>query len=400
VAAIERLLEISDELSSRVVICAAPVDRPLLERVVEETARGSVRFISDSDYHPDRLLDALRAAVSEFKNGRSNRRASGILFYCEVSSLLSSARSGADALAIAEGVVTVQRECGALAVTAVHPASVPNGVDSSFAELHDLWTTDPAQIGRHPSEYSVNASLGALVLDDARGRLALLHRMRESDPGVVHLSDSYRRGFIVVDRELRIRFATRQMDDLLGRSADELVSHPLSICLDGVDLATVRREIVRVEHTGESSPFITSWRLGGGRYEPREITVDPMRQGGRTIGYLLSLGINETVRGPRTVYRDTREELSLTDFVVDDEEIQLDDAINGKESSQITRREHDVLLFVLQGKANKEIAQHLDIAEVTVKKHLTSVYRKLRITNRKELLQSFSVPQSDSEEEG
>jgi DNA-binding CsgD family transcriptional regulator len=45
---------------------------------------------------------------------------------------------------------------------------------------------------------------------------------------------------------------------------------------------------------------------------------------------------------------------------------------------------------------NREIADHLSIAEVTVKKHLTSVYRKLRITSRRELAMSFARPGSES----
>ena len=38
-----------------------------------------------------------------------------------------------------------------------------------------------------------------------------------------------------------------------------------------------------------------------------------------------------------------------------------------------------------RGWTNKEIAEHLDITTRTVKQHLTCVFSKLNITNRKQL---------------
>ena len=41
-----------------------------------------------------------------------------------------------------------------------------------------------------------------------------------------------------------------------------------------------------------------------------------------------------------------------------------------------------MLLLVRDGLANKQIARRLDIAERTVKAHLTSVYQRLGVTDR------------------
>lgn len=49
---------------------------------------------------------------------------------------------------------------------------------------------------------------------------------------------------------------------------------------------------------------------------------------------------------------------------------------------EITPREIEVLKFVAKGKSNKEIAQHLDITEDTVKGHLKSVFAKLGVSDR------------------
>jgi DNA-binding NarL/FixJ family response regulator len=48
----------------------------------------------------------------------------------------------------------------------------------------------------------------------------------------------------------------------------------------------------------------------------------------------------------------------------------------------LTPREHQIALLVGEGACNKEIANRLDIAERTVKAHLTAIFQKLRITDR------------------
>jgi DNA-binding NarL/FixJ family response regulator len=51
----------------------------------------------------------------------------------------------------------------------------------------------------------------------------------------------------------------------------------------------------------------------------------------------------------------------------------------------LTRRERDVLSFVVQGCPNKEIAQRLSVSEETVKHHLTRMFDKVGAANRLEL---------------
>ena len=45
--------------------------------------------------------------------------------------------------------------------------------------------------------------------------------------------------------------------------------------------------------------------------------------------------------------------------------------------SPLTPREMEILNYIAQGKLNKQIAAELDISEQTIKKHLTSMQRKL-----------------------
>lgn len=55
-------------------------------------------------------------------------------------------------------------------------------------------------------------------------------------------------------------------------------------------------------------------------------------------------------------------------------------------SSQLTTREHEIIGLVGEGLKNKSIADRLCISEATVRHHLTSILRKLEVSDRLELL--------------
>ena len=50
----------------------------------------------------------------------------------------------------------------------------------------------------------------------------------------------------------------------------------------------------------------------------------------------------------------------------------------------LTERQMDVLALMMQGKSNKAICRTLDLAEPTVKNHVTAILKALRVTNRTE----------------
>lgn len=53
-----------------------------------------------------------------------------------------------------------------------------------------------------------------------------------------------------------------------------------------------------------------------------------------------------------------------------------------KEGLRLTRREMDVLAFLVKGNSNKDMADNMFISEKTVKNHLTSIFRKLGVKDR------------------
>ncbi len=70
--------------------------------------------------------------------------------------------------------------------------------------------------------------------------------------------------------------------------------------------------------------------------------------------------------------------------VYDDLEL---DTINEKMNTPLTERELEALKLIMKGKANKEIADALFVSINTVKFHLTNIYQKLGVTNKKEALE-------------
>jgi DNA-binding NarL/FixJ family response regulator len=51
---------------------------------------------------------------------------------------------------------------------------------------------------------------------------------------------------------------------------------------------------------------------------------------------------------------------------------------------RLTKRQLDVLALVMQGKSNKAICRILNLAEATVKNHVTAILRALKVSNRTE----------------
>ena len=56
--------------------------------------------------------------------------------------------------------------------------------------------------------------------------------------------------------------------------------------------------------------------------------------------------------------------------------------VKGEEISPLTQREKEILELVAKGDTNSQIAEKLFVREVTVKTHLNSIFRKLKVGNR------------------
>jgi DNA-binding NarL/FixJ family response regulator len=61
-----------------------------------------------------------------------------------------------------------------------------------------------------------------------------------------------------------------------------------------------------------------------------------------------------------------------------------DKALASPEAAGLTERQIDVLALIMQGKNNKTICRMLNLAEPTVKNHVTAILRALKVTSRTE----------------
>ncbi len=57
----------------------------------------------------------------------------------------------------------------------------------------------------------------------------------------------------------------------------------------------------------------------------------------------------------------------------------------------LTGRQADVLALMMQGKSNKAICRRLDLAEATVKNHVTAILKVLEVSNRTEAVLAASA---------
>ena len=60
-----------------------------------------------------------------------------------------------------------------------------------------------------------------------------------------------------------------------------------------------------------------------------------------------------------------------------------------KNHAKLTPREQEVMVHIIQGRRNKEIAQLLFISQATVRNHLTAIREKLGVSTRTEAVFKF-----------
>lgn len=110
-----------------------------------------------------------------------------------------------------------------------------------------------------------------------------------------------------------------------------------------------------------------------------------------------ALGIVSVNDGPNTLIKAIKKvsmgEAWVDRFLVADilhnisttEELEPEDA-DAQKIAELTSRERDIIKLIGKGYKNRQIAEELSLSETTVRHHLTSVYHKLSVTSRLELL--------------
>ena len=59
----------------------------------------------------------------------------------------------------------------------------------------------------------------------------------------------------------------------------------------------------------------------------------------------------------------------------------------------LSKRESEVVILVVQGLTNRQVADQLCVAEKTVKFHLTNVYKRMKISRRSQIIWTLPMAQ-------
>ena len=82
--------------------------------------------------------------------------------------------------------------------------------------------------------------------------------------------------------------------------------------------------------------------------------------------------------------------IQTTDSTNESSNISKDTNNKNEETINLTRREKEILSYLLDGKTNKEVSLILDISLNTVNNHVANIYEKSGVKNRVELVNKFS----------
>ena len=102
-------------------------------------------------------------------------------------------------------------------------------------------------------------------------------------------------------------------------------------------------------------------------------------------------GLKLTLEKKRIEYPSLRAEYMffLTVQAEDGAEAELPDAIDLDEAFGLTRREKEIMLLIVKGHVNQEIADELYLSLSTVKSHISNIYGKLGVSTRKEAIKKL-----------
>lgn len=134
--------------------------------------------------------------------------------------------------------------------------------------------------------------------------------------------------------------------------------------VDELRTASPESKVVMIGTATTPETIIRGLQAGAAGYIPKSATVEEFQEACLQVAW-----------GKEPVLANVASDLLL--YVLQ----QRDPGI-GEDERSLTRRQFDVLRFMVQGLSNKEIASELHLSETTVKSHVTAILRKLGATDR------------------
>ena len=202
-------------------------------------------------------------------------------------------------------------------------------------------------------------SVRVVVADDQPLVREGLRKIFEADPTIDVVAD-------VADGEQAVAAAARLQPDVLV----------MDIRMPGTDGIEATRQVVQGSRTSPRVLVLTTFGID-------EYVVGALRAG--ASGFLLKDAAPErliaavhTIAGGDALL-DPAVIRAVVERVGSEPEV---DASSARRLSELSPREHEVLLLLVDGRSNRDIAGQLFVSEATVKTHVMAVLRKLGLRDR------------------
>lgn len=196
------------------------------------------------------------------------------------------------------------------------------------------------------------AKIRALIADDHALVREGIRKLLELDPDIEILNE-------VGDGQGAINLARREKPDIIL----------MDVNMPGTD-GVVATRVIKKEMPGvhvialtiyEDEEVVEMVKAGVSAYVLKDVA------GAELVDTIHRVMQGEVVIHPRVANRLVRE-LARND--------------KKNEDTRLTKREKDVLLLLVRGHSNKDMADVMFISEKTVKNHLTSIFKKLGVKDR------------------
>ncbi|EFH86493.1 LuxR C-terminal-related transcriptional regulator [Ktedonobacter racemifer] len=174
--------------------------------------------------------------------------------------------------------------------------------------------------------------------------------------------------------------ATEVLDIIRTNTADVALidagltsSDPLEIARQTRHLAP-RTAIIMLTPSEDEERLFQSIKVGAAAYYTRNITSEELVDAVRKVSQGEYLINDDVLSKPQLASRVLR---SFHELTVEKEEGTPKDSY-----SPLSSREVEILDYIARGNSNKEIAKSLKISDQTVKNHITSILKKLSVSDR------------------
>ena len=177
-----------------------------------------------------------------------------------------------------------------------------------------------------------------------------------------------------------LELARTSTPDVALVDAGLTTADPLEIARQARHIAP-RMAIIILTPSEDEERLFQSIKVGVAAYCTRNITPDELMESVRKVSrgeYLIS---DDALSKPQLVNRVFK---SFRELTVDEEEAtNNNNSVEIKDSySPLSSREVEILDYIARGNSNKEIAKSLKISDQTVKNHITSILKKLSVSDR------------------